>query len=254
MPISGELYYHYYEGSRLHSRPTIVLIHGAGGTNLFWPSQLRRLPGFRVYAPDLPGHGNSPGSGQQSISAYCKSILNWLDSIQLPNAVFCGHSMGSAIVQTLALDYPDQVLGLVLIGAGSRLLVNPAIIEGTSSPTTYQSTINKLSELCFSPQTPQDFVKLAAKRMLEIRYTVLNGDLVACNHFDVSDRVSSIQKPTLIITGADDRMTPARQASVLAKVIPRAQLEVIPEAGHLVMLEKPQIVAEVMLSFLNRMI
>ena len=63
MPVAADLYYHIYEGSEEGRRPPVVLIHGAGGTHLHWPSEVRRLPGYRVLALDLPGHGKSGGAG-----------------------------------------------------------------------------------------------------------------------------------------------------------------------------------------------
>ena len=78
MPIAADLYYHaYQEGEKL----PVVLIHGAGGTHLFWPSEIRRLLGFRVFALDLPGHGKSSGRGLQSIAAYATSVLDWMAAL-----------------------------------------------------------------------------------------------------------------------------------------------------------------------------
>jgi pimeloyl-ACP methyl ester carboxylesterase len=74
MPVKSELYYHLYQGSGYETLP-VVLIHGAGGTHLSWPPEVRRLAGVRVYAIDLPGHGKSPGRGQQSIAGYARSVL-----------------------------------------------------------------------------------------------------------------------------------------------------------------------------------
>ena len=98
--------------------PPSYLIHGAGGHHLYWPPQIRRLTGYRVYALDLPGHGRSGGSGQQTIDSYTTAVKDWLIEVNLHSAVFVGHSMGSAIALSLALNYPDHVLGLVLIGGG----------------------------------------------------------------------------------------------------------------------------------------
>ena len=129
MPVSADLYYHFYEGSNEGQRPSVILIHGAGGNHLYWPSEIRRLPGYRVFALDLPGHGKSGGRGQQSISTYAEVVLEWLESVGIHSAVFVGHSMGGAIAMTLALDHPEHVLGLGLVSAGARLRVAPAFLE-----------------------------------------------------------------------------------------------------------------------------
>jgi len=62
MPIASDLYYHVYHEDNILP---VVLIHGAGGNHLYWPSEIRRLPGFRVFALDLPAHGKSGGRAQQ---------------------------------------------------------------------------------------------------------------------------------------------------------------------------------------------
>lgn len=251
MPISAELYYHLYEGGEEGAKPPVVLIHGAGGTHLYWPSELRRLPGQRVYALDLPGHGKSGGRGQQSIHGYAQTILEWMEATRLHSAVFVGHSMGSAIALTMALDFPQHVLGLGLLGAGARLRVNPTFLEGSASPTTFLQAVDTAVKWSFGPQTDPRLVELATKRMAETRPSVLHGDFIACNEFDVSDRVSEILQPTLVICGSEDKMVPLRHSQYLATAMPKARLEIISSAGHMVMLEQPQGVAQALLNFLD---
>ena len=250
MPTSGEIYFHLYEGSNPGQKPPLVLIHGAAGDHLYWPSEIRRLPGSRVYALDLPGHGKSGGRGRQSIESYASAVQAWLTGIGVHSAVFAGHSMGSAIALSLALEHPESAAGLVLLGAGARLRVSPEIMSFAESPTTYLSAVKLVVDWSFSTQTSARLKELAGKRMAAARASVLYGDFRACNEFDVSALLTSISQPTLVVTGEDDRMTPLRYAQYLAEQIPGAQLAVIPEAGHMLQLEKPRQVAEVMREFL----
>jgi pimeloyl-ACP methyl ester carboxylesterase len=250
MPVAADLYYHIYEGGQEGQRPPVILLHGAGGTHLYWPSDIRRLAGYRMFALDLPGHGRSGGRGQQSIAAYAGAIIDWMDAIGLHSAVFVGHSMGSAIALTLALDFPDRVLGLGLVGSGARLKVNPALLEIAASETTFQTVIDLVVSWSFSSSVPAELVGLASKRMAETRPSVLYGDFQACNVFDVTSRLGEIQVPTLVICGRDDRMTPLRHAQYLVDNIPGARLAAIPDAGHMVMLEQPQAVAKTLGEFL----
>ena len=250
MPSLANLYYHEYAGSSEGHRPAVVLIHGAGGTHIYWPPELRRLPGYRVYALDLPGHGKSGGRGLQSISAYAQAVLEWLLALNIHSAVFAGYSMGSAIALTLALEHPDHVNGLVLIGAGARLKVAPELLDNLASPTTYQNAMNMVVEWSFGSSTPPRLKELAAQRMKETRPSVLHGDFAACNNFDVTERIGQIRQSTLIVCGSEDKMTPMRQSQLLAERIPGATLKTIFEAGHMVMLEKPQAVLEAVLGFL----
>jgi pimeloyl-ACP methyl ester carboxylesterase len=119
-----------------------------------------------------------------------------------------------------------------------------------SSPTTFSKGMEALVNWSFSPTADVRMVKLAAKRMSETRPSVLYGDLLACDSFDVMEGAASIRLPTLVICGADDRMTPLRYSQFLAGVIPNARLEVVPQAGHMVMLEQPQAVAAALAAFL----
>ena len=86
MPVSGNLYYSFHPDKN-SEKPPVVLIHGAGSINLSWPSEIRRLLGYNVYAVDLPGHGKSEKcDGQQTIGDYARYFVQWLESIHLRRA------------------------------------------------------------------------------------------------------------------------------------------------------------------------
>jgi pimeloyl-ACP methyl ester carboxylesterase len=251
MPVSGNLYYSYHRDIGVEN-PPMVLIHGAGGMHLYWPPEIRRLCKCCVYAIDLPGHGKSDiCDGQQTIGDYARYVVQWLESIQLRRAVIVGHSMGSAIALALAINHPEYVIGLGLLGAGARLRVNPDLLNFASDLTTFYKAADLLVACSFSSNAPERLVELASKRMEETRQSVLYGDLLACNQFDVMDRLGEVQQHTLVLCGADDQMTPVRYAQYLSGSIPDAQLTVIPNAGHMVMLEQPGLVANSLLSFLG---
>lgn len=252
MPISAEIYYHIYQGSKDTQAPAVILIHGAGGDHLHWPSELRRLPGFQVYALDLPGHGKSAGRGMQSINAYRDVILGWMSAVGLHKAYMIGHSMGSAIALSLALEAPLQVAGLGLLGAGARLRVAPEILENVGQPSTFHSAVRFIVQASFSPTTSPQLTELASRRMEATRPSVLLGDFLACNAFDTTASLLQIGQPALVISGEDDKMTPPRYAQFLADKLPHAELRLIPETGHMLMLEKPRQVAQLLREFLVR--
>lgn len=254
MPLEAEIYYQLYKGCEEGVRPPIIMIHGAGGNILHWHPQLRRIPNQRVYAIDLPGHGKSPGRGQQTIQGYSESVLAWMEVVNIHSAVFVGHSMGSAISLDITLSYPKHASGLVLIGSGVRLPVNPGLIEATSNETTYHKAVEQIITWSFSPNTSQQIKLLAEERMAETRPSVLNGDFMACNAFDVTEEISRIYRPTLILCGADDKMTPPRRSQYLADNITDAQIGIIPNAGHMVILEQPSAVASYINEFLPAII
>jgi pimeloyl-ACP methyl ester carboxylesterase len=251
MPVSGNLYYSQHCEKRTEN-PPLVLIHGAGGTHLYWPPEIRRLAGYCVYASDLPGHGKSAiCDGQQSIGEYARYLVRWLESVQLSRAVVVGHSMGSAIALELAIHHSEYVVGLGLISGGARLRVHPDLLNFIADLTTFDKAIELLVSYSFSSNAPPRLVKLASKRMLETRQSVLYGDLQACNRFDVMDRLGAVHQPTLVVCGADDQLTPLRYAQFLSSAIPNAWLSVIPHTGHMLMLEQPRLVADRLLAFLQ---
>ena len=250
MSYAGEL--HYRRSARGNQgRTQLILIHGAGGSYLHWPAEVRHLAGEDILAIDLPGHGASDGEGKETIDAYTGSVLEFMDYMDVGQAVIAGHSMGSAIAQRMSLDSSERVRGLILIGAGAKLSMHPKLIEYCSSESTYPEAVSLIMEWAFSSRADQCLVDLAGQRMAELPASVLQGDFLACDAFDVRDRVEEIEQPALVICGADDQMTPVRFSEFLTDRLHMARLEIVPHAGHMVMLEQPEIVAELIKNFLN---
>ncbi len=252
MPVIASLYFQVHAKQPAEQEgPAIVLIHGAGGNHLFWPFNLRRLPGCRVYAPDLPGHGKSGGSPLPTIAAYGAALQGWLQELGLEQAILVGHSMGSAIAMWLALERPGLVTGLGLLGSSARLAVNPVLIAGASRADTYPQAVDTVIRWSFSPLAPPELTRLATKRMAELPAYVLYSDFLACNNFNLNDRLSEIHCPALVVCGDQDKMTPLSQAQHLAQNLPAGRLEVVPGAGHMLMLEQPLLIEEILLRFLG---
>lgn len=251
MPTAAGLYYFAHQTDNL-SRPPVILIHGAGGTHLHWPPEIRRMSGQPIFAIDLPGHGKSSGVGKQTISAYTQSVLDFMNAINLHAAIIIGHSMGSAIALTLTLEHPKRVRGLGLIGSGARLRVAPEILDNTSNPDTFSTAIQTINNIAFGPRADAHLKEMGIKRMAETRPTVLHGDFLACNTFTVMERLSHIQVPTMILCGTEDKLTPLRYSEYLRDHIPSAELHVIDGAGHMVMLEEPVYIADALAKFLKK--
>jgi len=230
----------------------VILLHGAGGNNLSWLPEFRRMQDQRIYAIDLPGHGKSEGIGRQSIADYARCALDFLDALKIQKAVFVGHSMGGAIALWLGIHSPSRVLGLGLISTGPRLRVSPTLLSSSSVEATLPLAIKTTIDLAFGPHANPRIKELTAQRMGEVRYPVLYGDFMACDAFDETSLLGRASKlPTLIVCGTEDRMTPLRYSETMHLRIKKSILHVVQGAGHMIIQEQPQTIANTLHLFLN---
>lgn len=224
----------------VHFPPTL-LIHGAGGTHLDWPAELRRMPQLNAITPDLPGHGRSPEPGRNSVGAYAADMIALLDALKIPQAIIGGHSMGSAIAQMITLLYPARVKGLILMGASAKLSVNPDILNG------FKGDVNKAIDLLvgwyYGAGGTEIMQRRSKQQLAAFKPEILYNDYTACNNFDVRDRLTQIKAPTLIIGGAEDKLTPFKFSEFLRDHITGAELVKIDGAGHMLTVEQPDAVA-----------
>jgi len=279
--VAGEkIFYVHHQGDPKGQR-TLVFVHGAGGSHLNWPPQLRRLAGANTYTLDLPGHGQSEEQGRKSISAYADFVAafletlglsrsqklagdrqirrpvagsgdpaeaNW-DLLRLEKVTLVGHSMGGATALDFALRYPEKLAGLVLVGSGARLRVAPAILDGVRQD--FQAAVRLITDYAFALDAPEQLKREGHRQMGQTHPDVLHGDFAACDAFDVMARLGEIRCPTLAICGTADRLTPPKYSTYLRDNIPAAQLALIEGAGHMVMLEQPEAVSQAIADFMS---
>jgi len=232
----------FYSEHRADSgRSPLLMVHGAGGRHDHWPPQVRRMAGVTVFAPDLPGHGRSEGQGCQSVLDYANAVVRLLDRLEIPQAILGGHSMGGAIVQTIGLTAPERVAGMVLVGTGARLRVAPQILEGILSD--FEQTVEVILEYAYGPAASQKLLTVGRRSLRETPPEVLHGDYLACDRFDIMERLGQIQVPVLVINGTEDRLTPPKYASYLVEHLSDARLALVEGAGHMVAVEQPETVA-----------
>jgi pimeloyl-ACP methyl ester carboxylesterase len=218
--------------------PALMCLHGAGGTHAHWGYQLRALAeSARVYTLDLPGHGRSAPPGRASIAEYSVAVLGFLDALGLARVVLAAHSMGGAIALWMALSVPERVAGMALVGAGARMRVAPAILDGLLGDRL--ATIRMIVEYSYAPGTPEPALRRAEKSYALCEPVVYRSDFLACDAFDVQTRLAEISCPTAVVCGDADRMTPPKYAKALRDHIPGASLTLLPGAGHMAPIERP---------------
>ncbi len=251
MPVDNGIYYSLSENSPKSSTP-LVLIHGAGGSHLGWHSNLRRLPGMKVIAPDLSGHGKSKGTGRQSILDYARDVLDFMHALKLPGVILAGHSMGGAIALQAALMAPERISGLIVVSSAAICTIPEDVVYGLSNPNSRENTINWLCERLKSPAGGQKWVEQTRMALQNTRQGILFGDLYACLNFNLEEECPNVRIPSLVCTGSQDRFIPPALSRRLAKSIPDAKYEVL-DAGHLLPLEKPEELVDVFEKFLVSM-
>lgn len=230
--------------------PPLLLIHGAGASRLVWTSDLRRIQDAGVIAVDLPGHGRSPGPACASIPAYADALIALMDALGQEQVIACGHSMGGAIAQQMAISYPERVAGLVLIATGARLRIHYELMVRSQHDAV--ATAELLDSWLWSEQTEETLKALARKELLALPAGTLHSDYLACDHFDSRPYLSQIAVPSLVIAGTADRVTPPRLSATLAAGIAHAESVTLTGAGHYLILEQPEAVAQAISGWLAR--
>jgi pimeloyl-ACP methyl ester carboxylesterase len=232
-----------------HDAPhDVVFVHGAGGNSLLWNRTLQYLSGgYRALAVNLPGHP----SGEitcTSIGEYTEALHQFIQESGLRSPAVCGHSMGGAIVQTLAIRHPEDIGGLILVSTGAKLGVDRRLIEGLSD-----NPMRAIESII----TPWSFnsIDLGMGREARTALSVSNlpvflNDYLACQGFDVRTELARIATKTLIICGDKDRMTPPKWSHYLRANILDADLYFVKDSGHMLPLEKPEPLARILQGFL----
>ncbi len=235
-----------------HGAPfDVVLIHGAGGNNLLWKRTMQFLSGrSTAYAVNLPGHP----SGEitcKTIGEYATSVNDFINQAGLHKPAICGHSMGSAIALTMGIDHPESVGGVILVGAGAKLGVLPSIVDGLR---------NKPLRAIEEAITPLSFhaIDLGLGREARTALSLSNlpvflNDYLACDGFDVRDRLGEITTKTLILCGDDDKMTPPKWSQFLNERIRTSEVIWVKDSGHMLPLEKPESLGTAIQAFLSEL-
>lgn len=239
------------EGKRIffesegNGRP-IVLIHGAGQDTTSWRYNIPHFAeSHRVVALDLPGHGKSEVVLPPiNVTAdYARCVWKFIEELRLERPVLMGHSMGSGICLTVALEHGEKIGGMVAVDGADKVV-------GVFAPEIYQSylesplelmlemTMESFRSLC-SKSTPQARIEEIAQDLLRIHPRVTAGDTQAFDSFDISSRSPSIKTPVLFISGSDDFLVTPEMVRASAKKIRGSKVVVLDGVGHFPHTEAP---------------
>jgi pimeloyl-ACP methyl ester carboxylesterase len=264
---------------------TALLLHGRNFPSSYWAPVIKTLneAGYRVLVPDQIGFGkSSKPSADLHFDTLARNTMALLDHLQIARADIVAHSMGGMVAVRIARAYPDRIQHLLLaapIGLEDyRLYVPPTptekILEQEDKLTA--DGYRKQLETNYSLKLPPDQITPFIDARFNIKGSseyprwlrAFAGSAQMIYREPVVHEIPLITQPTLFIMGADDHNAPGRPnapealrpkmgqnadlAKAFAAKMASAAAEVIPDAGHLVFLEKPEAFDRLMLGFLAR--
>lgn len=238
----------------------LILIHGFPLAGAIWRQQLAGLAsGCRVIVPDLRGFGGSSApEGGYSMDVFADDLILLLNRLGIDRGVFCGMSMGGYVVLNLLERHRERVRGACFMvtragaddaaGKSRRTVLADTVRQQGAGPAA-----DVFSSILFAPQTATSRPELLTEirdLMLAAAPAGLAGGLLALrDRQDYSERLGEIFVPTLVIGAEDDRAIPPEESRLLAAGIPGARLCMVANAGHMVMLEQPEIVNRALAEF-----
>ena len=234
---------------------TVVLVHGAAMDGSVWRYQADALThaGFTSIAIDLPGHGGSEGEPSPSARGYAGWLLAYLSHLGEP-AHLVGHSMGALVVLETAAARPDLVQSLTLIGVSDLMPVNPDLLAGAAEgDLSMSATMGKWMHAREPIGEPEWTVDDTVAVLQRARPGVAFADLTACAEYPGAAAVAaSISVPILLILGEQDLMTKPSAAEPIAAAAEDATTVTVKGAGHLLPVERPEVVNTALIEFLEK--
>lgn len=239
----------------------ILFVHGFPFDRTMWRHQLAALTRWKRIAPDLRGAGASaaPADGY-SMARYADDLIAILDRLDIRHVVLCGLSMGGYIAFELLRRHADRVRALMLVDTKAEADSAAAKLGRDQMASLAKkdgpdAVIEKLLPNLLAPTTLSAQPEVAAQvREMGRRWPVpgLVGAIGAMrDRADATALLAEIRMPTLVLGGAEDRVSPAAGMRAMAQAIPGARYAEIPAAGHLAPLEQPLAATRAMVDFLE---
>jgi pimeloyl-ACP methyl ester carboxylesterase len=228
--------------------PAAVFIHGAAMDHTVWYLQDRFVAhhGRSFAAVDLPGHGRSEGPPLPTIAEMADWVIAFLDAAGVEKAALAGHSMGAFTALDAAARHPGRVESVTLLGVAAAMPVHPDLLAAAKADDHLAfDLINawshaRPSHIGLHP-VPGLWMMGGVLRLMERSAPgVMYNDLKACADYDgATEAAARLACPLHLVLGAEDMMTPPRNAAPLAESAVEADTTVIPGCGHMLMVEKP---------------
>jgi pimeloyl-ACP methyl ester carboxylesterase len=258
----------HYQDAGDRKAPAIVLIHGFASSTLVWSKVFLRLAaaGYRVIAVDMLGYGYSakPKNGEYTIAGQAKLLTRLLDALEIPRAIFVGSSYGGAVAATCALDYPDRVEKLVLVGTVNnnrplafklmRVFGSP-VVGDVVSPLLIGSRrlLRRRMKRVYDRHAWAMDERRVEARHLPLRAARTQRAIINTVRRWDAERISRdahlITQPTLLLWGENDREIPLSDGERLHAEIPGSRLIVFLKCGHLPHEEYPDAFTNVVNDF-----
>lgn len=216
--------------------PTLVCLHGAGGSADTWRPTLDAWPGASLWCPDLPGRGGSEAPPRATAGEAAAWLVALGRALGWAAPVLVGHSYGGAVALAAALAHPGAFRAIVLASSGARLRVAPAILDAVAAATPEHPLP---FDFAFGPRADRAVIDAYQAAARHTPTAAALADWRACDAFDVRARLPDVAAPALVIFGEDDALTPAKHQHRMADALPRAALRAVPGVGHMLPWEAP---------------
>ncbi len=245
---------HYYEAGATNASP-IVLVHGLGSRAEDWSPMIPTLAanGFHVYALDLLGYGRTSRPDiKYTIPEQEALVVDFMQATHLTRADLAGWSMGGWVALKLTIDHPALVRRLIVYDSAGTYF--PATFDETLFTPTDRAGLEHLQDMLSPhPQHLPDFAVRAALRKLgENAWVIDRGVRSMTSGHDLLDfQLHRIEKPTLLVWGAQDKLIPLEVGESMHKKIPGSSMLIVEGCGHLAPSECSKPILKDSLSFLK---
>jgi 3-oxoadipate enol-lactonase len=232
-------------------------LHPLAASRSIWDLQTPVLAQrFDLVRIDLPGHGNSP-LVESGLAAFAESVLATLEKAGIERAAVLGMSLGGMVAQAIAVAAPRRITRLILAHtsaqstAPARALWQQRLeaVAAAGMDSQIDGTLGRWFTESFRTSAPMTMAWIASM----IRATSVEGfgsAVRAIQGLDLLCVLDQVRAPTLVLAGALDQATTVAQAETIARAIPGAQLEVLPDVAHVSNVQQPTVFSECIGAFL----